>query len=146
MQEVRVCDKIPDFIIDADFIQKHKLAYHLFFRSVHWYNEPHAPVLTLQAETTFEPLKTMLITTKLYGQSVPFAHHVASIFSFEDRLIQGGPSLVSVSDDGLCTVAVQNYVSYLITIKNGSGIGLTEIEGVHSKIELLSQTKLTEII
>ena len=59
MHNVWVCDKITDLLIGIDFIQTQKLAYDCVSRSVHWSNQPHFPVLTLQAETTFEPLKLL---------------------------------------------------------------------------------------
>ena len=68
VHEVWVCDKITDLIIGVDFIQTFKLAYDCTSRSVHWNSEPHAPVLTLREETTFQPLTTSVITTKFLGK------------------------------------------------------------------------------
>ena len=59
-------------------------------------------------------------------------------FSIDDELIQGEPALVKMSDAGLCTVAVMNCAPYLITIKQGSVIGLIEDECSQSKIETLA--------
>ena len=116
LHEVWVCDKITDLIIGVDFIQIHKLAYDCTSRSVHWNNEPHAPVLTLREETTFEPLTTTLINTKFLGRFDTIAPKIVSVFSIDDELIQGGPALVNVSESGLCTIAVTNCAPYPITL------------------------------
>ena len=146
MHEVWVCDKITDLIIGVDFIQIHKLAYDCTSRSVHWNNEPHAPVLTLREETTFEPLTTTLISTKFLGKFEKNTTQIVSIFSIEDEFIQGGPALVYVSDSGLCTVAVTNCAPYPIQLKRGSVIGLIQDECcAQDEIEPLSDTKVTEI-
>ena len=145
LHEVWVCDKITDLITGVDFIQIHKLAYDCTSRSVHWNNEPHAPVLTLREETTFEPLTTTLINTKFLGRFDTIAPKIVSVFSIDDELIQGGPALVNVSESGLCTIAVTNCAPYPITLKRGSVIGLIEEECAQGKIEPLSDTKGTKI-
>ena len=146
IHEVWVCDKITDLIIGVDFIQIHKLAYDCTSRSVHWNNEPHAPVLTLREETTFEPLTTTLISTKFLGKFDKNTTQIVSIFSIEDEFIQGGPALVYVSDSGLCTVAVTNCAPYPIQLKRGSVIGLIQDECcAQDEIEPLSDTKVMEI-
>ena len=122
--EVWVCDKVTDLIIGVDFIQIHKLAYDCTSRSVHWNSEPHAPVLTLREETVFEPLTTTLVTTKFLGKRDKTSPQIVSVFSIDDDLIQGGPALVNVLENGLCTIAVTNCAPYPITIKRGSVIGL----------------------
>ena len=110
---------------------------------VHWANQPRALVLTLQAETTFEPLTNTLITAKFLGKTEPSAPHMASTLSVEDEIIQGGNALVTVTNEGLCTVAVTNCATYRITIKQGSVIGFIKIERNQGKIESLSETKVT---
>ena len=50
------------------------------------------------------------------------------IFSVDDELIKGGPALITVSEDNLCTIAVTNCAPYAFTIKRGSVIGFVEEE------------------
>ena len=68
-----------------------------------------------------------------------------SVFSIDDELIQGGPALIMVSEDNLCTIPVTNCAPYAITIKQGSVIGFVEEECSQGKVEPLSDTKVTEI-
>ena len=143
VHEVWVCDKITDLIIGVDFIQTFKLAYDCTSRSVHWNSEPHAPVLTLREETTFQPLTTSVITTKFLGKFDKLTPQIVSVFSVEDDLIQGGPALVYVSDTAMCTITVMNCAPYPITLKRGSVIGLIEDEGATGEIEPLLETKVT---
>ena len=110
MHHVWVCDEITDLNVSIDFNQAHK--YDCLSRSVHCDNQPHAPNLNLKAVTTFEPLTTTLITTTFLGKTEPSAPHVASILLVEDELIQGGPALVTVTNGGLCTVAVTSCTPY----------------------------------
>jgi hypothetical protein len=143
--DIWVCDRITDSIIGADIINKYHLSYDTLSRSVHWRNLSHQPVLSLQKETRFAPLSTQIIKAKFHGHTEAFAPHIATIFSDQTKLIQGGPALVSISNDGFCTIAVTNCAPYEICLNRGSIIGMVEIEDRHSDIQKLSQQKANEI-
>ena len=143
--EIWVCDKITDSIIGADIINKYHLSYDTLSRSVHWRNLTHQPVLSLQKETKFLPLTTQLVKTKFHGQTEAFAPHIATIFSDQTKLLQGGPALISITDDGFCTIAVTNCAPCEITLNRGSLIAIVETEDRNSDIQKLSPEKVNAI-
>jgi hypothetical protein len=131
--------------LEQILLNKYHLSYDTLSRSVHWRNLSHQPVLSLQKETRFAPLSTQIIKAKFNGHTEAFAPHIATIFSDQTKLIQGGPALVSISNDGFCTIAVTNCAPYEICLNRGSIIGIVEIEDRHSDIQKLSPQKANEI-
>ena len=85
-------------------------------------------MLSLQKETKFLPLTTQLVKIKFHRQTEAFAPHIATIFSDQTKLLQGGPALISITDDGFCTIAVTNCAPYEITLNRGSLIAIVETE------------------
>ena len=151
--EVWVCDKITDLIIGIDLIHKFHLGYDTYSRSVQWQTEPinsvssltKDSVLSLTKRCHFPALSTSIVKTKFKGHFEPFATLIATIFCPSDELLTGGPALVSLTDDGFCTVAITNCAPYDIVVQRGSIIGLIETEGQHSLIEQLSDSKVKDI-
>ena len=143
--EVWVCDKVTDFILGIDFIEKHCLQYDTLSRSIYFASTPQNAVLSLSKAITFPSLSTIVVKTKFNGHATPFTPHIATISCSQSKLLQGGPALVSVSDDGFCTIAVTNCAPYDISVARGSIVGYIETEGQNAKIEKLSKTKIKEI-
>ena len=61
------------------------------------------------------------------------------------KFIQGGPALISITDDGFCSIAVTNCAPYEICLKRGSIIGIFETASRDSKIQKLSPQLVNEI-
>ena len=102
-------------------------------------------MLSLQKETGFKPLTTQVIKTKFQGHTEAFSPHIATVFLDQTKLLQDGPALVSISDNGFCTIAATNYALYKICLNGGSIIGIVETKDRHLYIQKLSPEKVNEI-
>ena len=103
-------------------------------------------MLSLQKETRFKPFTTQIIKAKFHVHTEAFKPHIATIFSDQPKLLQGSPALVSISDDGFCTIAVTNYPPYEICLNRGSFIGIVETKDRNSEIQKISPMKENDIL
>ena len=126
LHNVWICDKINDAIIGSDLINKFLLQYDTLSHSVHWRNKGHSPILALQQLTTFPALATKIVKTKFHGHIDKFAPQIATIQCKQQKLLQGGPALIKITDDGFCTIAITNCAPYDIKVERGVVVGVVE--------------------
>ena len=141
MHEVWVCNKINDLIFGADLINSHHLQYDTLSWSIHFWNKPHAPILSLKEVTHFEALSTTIVKTNFLGDLPPSKTHIASIVNGNHILLQGGPALVTIYDDEFCTIGVTNCAPYDIKLPRDSVIAHLLHEGDQSDIEPMQMKK-----
>ena len=102
-------------------------------------------MLALSQLTNFPALTTKIVKTKFYGRTNTSLPHIATIACQHTNLLQGGPALIRVTDDGFCTVAITNCAPYDIDIERGVVVGVVETEDLHSNIEQLLQSKIKSV-
>ena len=137
--EVWVCDKLTDAIIGIDLIDKFQLQYDTLSRSIHWRTQTHQPVLSLTQNTIFPALTTKIIKAKFNGKSDFSLPHIATIFSKQTNALLGGPALIHITNEGLCTIAVTNCATHDIELDRASIIANIETDFDCTKATPLSQ-------
>ena len=143
--DVWVCDKLTDAIIGIDLIDKFQLQYDTLSRSIHWRTQTHQPVLTLTQSTTFPALTTKLVKAKFNGKSDFSLPHIATIFSKQTNALLGGPALIHITGEGLCTIAVTNCATHDIELDRTSIIANIETDFDCTKATPLSPQHVNSV-
>ena len=120
---VYVLRQVNDIILGADFIHKFNLDYNSVTRTHFWRKPAEAPILSVSEQTHFPALSTKVISSRFSGNFDQNVSHIATIFSSENKLLIGGPALITVSQNGQCAIAVTNCAPYDIYLDRGDVIG-----------------------
>jgi hypothetical protein len=133
--EVRVLKHVTDDIIGIDLIHKQQLLYDPIDREVYRRDDKSKSVLSMASETFLPALTKKIVKVNFNGEIKPNTVHIATVFSPESNLIQGGPALVAIDDNNQCYIEIANCAPYSMYVSRGSIIAMVERENeemVHS--------------
>ena len=151
--EIRVLKHVTEDIIGIDLIHKQHLFYDPINRDVFFSQDHRNSVISIMSEV-FMPAQTKKIIKVNYnGQPNRNQAHVATIYSNESKLIQGGPALVKIDDKNQCFIEIANCAPYDMYLSRGSIIGMVEEENadrlqkLDGKVvdEFISQVSQSEV-
>jgi hypothetical protein len=126
--EIRVLKHVTEDIIGIDLIHKQHLFYDPINRDVFFSQDHRNSVMSVMSEV-FMPAQTKrIIKVNYHGNPNQNQVHVATIYSNESKLIQGGPALVKIDDKNQCYIEIANCAPYDMYLSRGSIIGMVEEE------------------
>ena len=126
--EVRVLKHLTEDIIGIDLIHKQHLFYDPIKREVFFSNDHSNSVISIMSEVHMPALSKKIIKVNYHGKPNRNQVHVATIYSEESKLIQGGPALVEIDDKQTCCIEIANCAPYDMYLPRGSIIGMVEEE------------------
>ena len=109
------------------------------------HTQTHQPVLTLTQRTTFPALTTKLVKAKFNGKADFSLPHIATIFCKQTNALLGGPALIHITEEGLCTIAVTNCATHDIELDRASLIANIETDFDCTKATPLSQQHVNSV-
>ncbi len=84
--------------------------------------------ISMISQTFIPSLTKKIVKVNYHGEPDQNKLHVATIFSNESKLIQGGPALLNVGEDRQCYIEIANCAPFDIYLSRGSIIGMVEEE------------------
>ena len=128
MHEVRVLKHVTEDIIGIDLIHKQRLFYDPVQREVFFSKSNDNCAISMISQTFIPSLTKKIVKVNYHGEPDQNKLHVATIFSNESKLIQGGPALLNVGEDRQCYIEIANCAPFDIYLSRGSIIGMVEEE------------------
>ncbi len=108
MHEVRVLKHVTEDIIGIDLIHKQRLFYNRIQRDV-FFSKSNSNCAISMATQTFMPSFTKkIVKVNYHGEPDHNKLHIATIYSDQSKLIQGGPALLNVGETRQCYIDIAN--------------------------------------
>ncbi len=128
MHEVRVLKHVTEDIIGIDLIHKQRLFYDPVQRDVFFSKSNSNCAISMTTQTFMPALTKKIVKVNYHGEPDQNKLHVATIYSDESKLIQGGPALLNVGETRQCYIEIANCAPFDIYLSRGSIIGMVEEE------------------
>jgi hypothetical protein len=128
MHEVRVLKHVTEDIIGIDLIHKQRLFYDPVQRDVFFSKSNSNCAISMATQTFMPSLTKKIVKVNYHGEPDQNKLHVATIYSDESKLIQGGPALLNVGETRQCYIEIANCAPFDIYLSRGSIIGMVEEE------------------
>ena len=138
--DVRVLEHVTEDIIGIDLIHKINLQYDPAQQEVFLNTRSQSSVLTLRSEEKLKALSKKIIKVNFNGTCDSESVSIATIFSEESKLIQGGPALIKYDNNNHAYIEVANCAPYDITLTRGSIIAIVENEDKEFVSEITGET------
>jgi hypothetical protein len=126
-QPVNVIQESNENIIGIDFIHAHKLTYSVISRRVKFAGAGTNSITALK-NTVLPAMTSTIIKAKFKGTRDEKATYVANICAPRTPIVAGMPSIVSVDENNICNMVMENCAPYDITLERDDILGVMESE------------------
>ena len=124
---VIILDNLNDCILGIDFMHKHKISYDASKRQI-LLDQQFVQTIHATRRIIVPALSSKIVKSHFAGTPLPDADFVATIAAPQHNNISGMPQLVSINNDKIYSIVIDNCAPYDITIDCDAILGVVETE------------------
>ena len=124
---VIILDNLNECILGIDFMHKHNISYDASKRQI-LLDQQFVQTIHATKQIVVPALSSKIIKTRFAGTPLPDANFVATIAAPQHNTISGMPQLVSINNDKICSIVIDNCAPYDVTIDRDAILGVVETE------------------
>ena len=124
---VIILDILDDCILGIDFMHKHKVSYDTSKRQI-LLDQQFIQTIHATKQIIVPALSSKIVKMRFAGTPLPEANFIATIAAPQHNTISGMPQLVSINNDKICSIVIDNCAPYNITIDRDAILGIVEME------------------
>ncbi len=124
---VNVIEELNKNIIGIDLNHAHKLTYDVITHKVMFAGAGTNSIAALK-NTVLPSMTSTVIKAKFKGTRDKKANYVANICAPRTPIVSGMPSIVNIDENNICTIVVENFAPYDVTLERDDILGELETE------------------